>query len=43
MVVEVEVMGVEAVTKGAMVVKKGVILEDVVFLSALIVMVRIIQ
>ena len=42
-VVEVEVMGVEAVTKGAMVVKKGVMVEDVVFLNALIVMVGIIQ
>ena len=36
-------MGVEVVTKGAMVVKKGVMVEDVVLLSALIVMVGIIQ
>ena len=46
MVVEVEVMGAEAVevvTKGAMVVNKGVVVKDVVFISALIVMVRIIQ
>ena len=37
-VVEVVVM-----TKGVVVVKKGAMIEDVVFLSALIVMVRIIQ
>ena len=45
-VVEVEVVGAEAVevvTKGAMVVNKGVVVKDVVFVSALIVMVRIIQ
>ena len=45
-VVEVEVVGAEAVevvTKGAMVVNKGVVVEDVGFVSALIVMVRIIQ
>ena len=45
-VVEVEVVGAEAVevmTKGAMVVNKGVVGRDVVFVSALIVMVRIIQ
>ena len=34
---------VEVVTTGAMVVNKGVVLEDVIFVSALIVMVRIIQ
>ena len=46
MVVEVEVVGAEAVevvTKGAVVVNKGVEVEDVVFINALIVMVRIIQ
>ena len=52
-VVEVEVVGaevVEVMTKGAVVVKKkvvvvnkGVEVEDMVFVSALIVMVRIIQ
>ena len=45
-VVEVEVVGAEAVevmTKGAMVVNKGVVGKDVVFVSALIVMIRIIQ
>ena len=45
-VVEVEVVGAEAVevvTKGAMVVNKGVVGKDVIFVSALIVMVRIIQ
>ena len=45
-VVEVEVVGAEAVevmTKGAMVVNKGVVGRDVVFVSALIVMIRIIQ
>ena len=45
-VMEVEVMGAEAVevvTKGALVVNKGVVVKDVVFVSALIVMVRIIQ
>ena len=45
-VVEVEVVGAEAmevVTKGAMVVNKGVVVKDVVFVSALIVMIRIIQ
>ena len=45
-VVEVEVVGakaVEVMTKGAMVVNKGVMIEDVVFVSALIVMVRILQ
>ena len=45
MVVEVEVVGAEAVevvTKGAVVVNKGVVVKDVVFVSALIVMVRII-
>ena len=44
-VVEVEVVGAEAVevvTKGAMVVNKGVVVKDVVFVSALIVMIRII-
>ena len=43
---EVEVMGAEAVevvTKGAMVVNKEVVVKDVVFVSALIVTVRIIQ
>ena len=39
MVVEVEVVGAEA----AEVVNKGVVVKDVVFVSALIVMVRIIQ
>ena len=46
MVVEVAVVGVKAMevmTKGAVVVNKGVMVEDVVFVSALIVMVRIIQ
>ena len=45
-VVVVEVVGAEAVevmTKGAMVVNKGVVGKDVVFVSALIVMIRIIQ
>ena len=45
-VVEVEVMGAEAVevvTKGVVGVNKGVVVKDVVFVSALIVMVRIIQ
>ena len=45
-VMEVEVVGAEAVevvTKGAMVVNTGVVVKDVVFISALIVMVRIIQ
>ena len=45
-VVEVEVVGAEAMevmTKGAMVVNKEVVLKDVVFVSALIVMVRIIR
>ena len=45
-VVEVEVVGakaVEVMTKGAMVVNKGVMIEDVAFISALIVMVRILQ
>ena len=45
-VVEVEVMGAEAmevVTKGVVGVNKGVMVKDVVFVSALIVMVRIIQ
>ena len=39
-------MGAEAmevVTKGVVVMNKGVVVEDVVFISALIVMVRIIQ
>ena len=43
---EVEVEGAEAVevvTKGVMGVNKGVVVKDVVFISALIVMVRIIQ
>ena len=46
MVAEVEVVGVEAVevmTKGVVGVNKGVVVKDVVFVSALIVMVRIIQ
>ena len=46
MVVEVEVMvakAMEVVTKGVMGVNKGVVVKDVVFVSALIVMVRIIQ
>ena len=48
MVVEVEVEVVraeamEVVTKGVVGVKKGVMVKDVVFVSALIVMVRIIQ
>ena len=45
-VVEVEVVGAEAVevvTKGAMVVNKGVVVEDVGFISALTVTVKIIQ
>ena len=45
-VVEVEVVGAEAVevvTKGAMVVNKGVVVEDVGFISALLVTVKIIQ
>ena len=45
-VVEVEVVGAEAVevvTKGVVGVNKGVVVKDVVFVSALIVMVRIIQ
>ena len=45
-VVEVEVVGAEAMevmTKGAMVVNKGVAVKDMVFVSPLIVMVRIIQ
>ena len=45
-VMEVEVVGaevVEVVTKRVVVVNKGVVVEDVVFVSALIVMVRIIQ
>ena len=45
MVVEVEVVGakaIEGMTKGAVVVNKGVVVEDVGFVSALIVMVRII-
>ena len=45
-VVEVEVVGakaMEVMTKGVVVVNKGVEVEDVVFISALIVMVRIIQ
>ena len=46
MVVEVEVVGAEAVevvNKGVVAVNKGVVAKDVVFISALIVMVRIIQ
>ena len=46
MVVEVEVMGAEAlevVTKGSVVVNKGIMVKDAVFVSALIVKVRIIQ
>ena len=46
MVVEVEVVGVEAmevVTKGSVVVNNGIVVKDVVFISALIVMVKIIQ
>ena len=45
-VVEVEVMGAEAlevVTKGSVVVNKGIMVKDAVFVSALIVKVRIIQ
>ena len=45
-VVEVEVMGAEAVevvTKWVVGVNKGVVVKDVVFVSALIVMVRIIR
>ena len=45
-VVEVEVMGAEAVevvTKGVVGVNKGVVVKDMVFVSALIVIVRIIQ
>ena len=45
-VVEVEVVGakaVEVMTKGVVGVNKGVVVKDVVFVSALIVMVRIIQ
>ena len=45
-VVEVEVVGAEAVevvTKGAMVVNKGVVVKDVGFISALTVTVKIIQ
>ena len=45
-VVEVEVMGakaVEVVTKGVVGVNKAVVVKDMVFVSALIVMVRIIQ
>ena len=45
-VVEVKVVGakaMEVMTKGVVVVNKGVEVEDVVFISALIVMVRIIQ
>ena len=45
-VVEVEVVGAEAVevmTKGAVVVNKGVVVEDVGFISALLVTVKIIQ
>ena len=44
-VVEVEVVGAEAVevvTKGAMVVNKGVVVKDVGFISALTVTVKII-
>ena len=43
---EVEVVGAEAVevvTKGAMVVNKGVVVKDVGFISALTVTVKIIQ
>ena len=46
MVVEVEIAGAEAVevmTKGVMGVNKGIVVKDVVFVNALIVMVRIIQ
>ena len=46
MVVEVEVVGakaVEVMTKGVVGVNKGVMVKDVVFVSALIVIVRIIQ
>ena len=46
MVVEVavvEVKAMEVMTKGAVVVNKGVMVEDVVFVSAPIVIVRIIQ
>ena len=45
-VVEVEVAGAEAVevvTKGVVGVNKGIVVKDVVFVNALIVMVRIIQ
>ena len=45
-VVEVKVVGakaMEVMTKGVVVVNKGVEVKDVVFISALIVMVRIIQ
>ena len=45
-IVEVEVVGAEALevmTKGAMVVNKEVVIKDEVFVSTLIVMVRIIQ
>ena len=45
-VVEVKVVGakaMEVMTKGVVVVNKGVEVEDVVFISALIVMVRIMQ
>ena len=45
-VVEVKVVGakaMEVMTKGVVVVNKGVEVEDVVFINALIVMVRIIQ
>ena len=45
-VVEVKVVGakaMEVMTKGVVVVNKGVEVEEVVFISALIVMVRIIQ
>ena len=45
-VVEVEVVGakaVEVMTKGVVGVNKGVMVKDVVFVSALIVIVRIIQ
>ena len=34
---------IEVMTKGAVVVNKGVMVEDMVFVSALIVMVRIMQ
>ena len=42
-VMEVEVVGAEVVTKGVVRVNKGVVVKDMVFVSALIVMVRIIQ